>query len=95
MKLSKAEAKKRYSPLASTRPKGDQYPWGLSVNLDAEAMKKLGLEAAPKVGTVMTLTAKVKVTRTSHSEDDEGKRRDASLQITHMTVRTSKLSRET
>lgn len=87
MKLTKAEAKKRYSPLPSSRPKGDQYPWGLSISLDAEAMKKLGLKSAPKVGTVMKLTAKVKVqSRGEHESEEGGESRDCSLQITDLAV---------
>lgn len=87
MKLSKAEAKKRYSPLASTRPKGDQYPWGLSISLDKAGMEKLGLKEAPKVGTVMTVTAKAKVSsRGEHESDEGGASRDCCLQITDLAV---------
>ena len=47
MKLTKKEAKKQYgdTPVESTenRPK---YPWGLTINLEDDSLKKLDMEIA-------------------------------------------------
>lgn len=63
----------------------DDYPWGLSINLDNETLKKLG--ATPQaVGTEVMITARAIIKSTSSRETEEGTRHDASLQITDMAM---------
>lgn len=63
MKQSAEEAKEQS---ACCEP-GDapQFPYGLELSLDEEALAKLGITAPPAVGTTMMITAKVVVTRAS------------------------------
>lgn len=68
MKISKAdrEAKTKNGSIATDAP---AYPWGLGINLDDDALEKLGLDVADlKVGATMTLIAKVDVTSLSSNE---------------------------
>jgi len=63
----------------------DDYPWGLSINLDNETLKKLGYPPQP-VGTEVMINAKATIKSMSSREDDNGVRYDASLQITDMAI---------
>ncbi|MER1940643.1 capsid staple protein [Castellaniella sp. FW104-16D08] len=86
MKLSAQAAQAYNSPV----PSGDapMYPWGLTVSLDNESMKRLGLDTAPpEVGTTMVLMATVEVTSVrSEKEHDGDTRAGADLQITEMEL---------
>lgn len=87
MKLSKrdAAAMKEPSTLATDGP---EYPWGLSLSLDNDSLKKLGLSADDfSTGTQMGIIAKVEVKRVS-SEDVDGDepRESVTLQITALCV---------
>lgn len=66
-----------------------KYPYGLCLSLDNEMMTKLGITDLLPVGTVVTITAKAKVTRASASEElDGGARKSMELQITDMETTT-------
>ena len=88
--LTKEEAKDQYGiePSDDTLPK---YPYGLSIYLDDDALKKLGITDLPKVGTSMPATITVTVTGTSQratqsSKDGEQMRTCVDLQITDMDI---------
>jgi len=84
MKLSKAEKKETVEAKPYTGP---EYPYGLSISLDKEALDKLGISELPEVGTKLTLEAKVDVTGVSESSSDSGKDyRTLTLQITDMEL---------
>lgn len=77
------------SDLASPVSSREDYPYGLRIELDHEGMKKLGMHKMPRVGEKHRIVAHAKVTSSSeHSYEGEGKRRSASLQITHMKMST-------
>jgi len=84
MELTAAEAKQETSIAEADGPK---YPWGLSICLDDEALKKLGMDKLPEVGTKMRLVAMVDVSGVSSysSQNSEG-HRTLDLQITDMTL---------
>jgi len=86
MKLSNQAASAYNSPVAA----GDapMYPYGLTVNLNDDSMKKLGLDKAPPaIGTRMVLMATVEVTSVrSEKEHDGDARTSADLQITEMEL---------
>ncbi len=92
MKLTNMQLPKRSEKDLSTAavpPEGEQprYPWGLSLNLEDESLKKLGVDTLPEVGVVLSLTAKVTVTSVSARDDqDGGKSRSMNLQITDMAL---------
>lgn len=77
MKLDKAEQKKE-ADIAYDPP---EYPWGLSVELNDDALDKLGITDLPDVGDTMTLTARVCVTTVSSNATESGESRRMSLQI--------------
>lgn len=88
--LTKEEAKDQYGiePSDETLPK---YPYGLSIYLDDDVLKKLGMTDLPKVGTSMPATITVMVTGTSQratqsSKDGEQMRTCVDLQITDMDI---------
>jgi len=88
MKMDRKAAEKRSTgEVPSDRP---VYPWGLSVNLDHEALDKLGMSKLPTVGKSLYLTALVDVTSVSENESREGGKtttnRSVSLQITNLAL---------
>jgi hypothetical protein len=67
----------------------DEYPYGLSLDLNTETMKKLGIKKLPTVGEKYSIKAEAKVRSISEhsSESDGGKpSRSLCLQITKMAV---------
>lgn len=65
-----------------------EYPYGLRINLDEESLKKLGTTELPEVGQGMSLKAQVEVASVSQYDNDKGKHREMSLQITDMELNT-------
>lgn len=84
MKMSKADVKAEQAPMEATLP---EYPWGLCLHLDSDQMEKLGMDM-PKVGDVLEICAKVRVTRTEESaaEGSPKEHRSVNLQITDMEI---------
>lgn len=69
------------------------FPWGLCLHLDKDELEKLGITELPKVGTKITLAAKVTVTRVSQSAStDRGgeDQKSIDLQITDMALGAGK-----
>lgn len=85
MKITKEDRKKlkkQYEvPIAE-----ENYPYGLELHLEEMSISKMGMNELPKLGTEMTLMAKVKVESASESESRNGKRRSLRLQITDMEL---------
>ena len=86
MKIVKKDA--RGEEVVSESP----YPYGLSLNLENDALDKLEIKTLPEVGAVMFLQAKVAVTSVSEykSQDNKEPRRSVSLQITDMELASDK-----
>lgn len=85
MKMS-AEERKEYTTeaVASDAP---QYPYGLCITLDDDALEKLGLTEMPNVGTEVIVMAKAVVKGTSaYARADEANHRSVDLQITDMEL---------
>lgn len=88
--MTKEEAKSEYGaePSDSDLPR---YPYGLSLYLDDDTLKKLGITDLPKVGTSMPATITVVVTGTSQratqsSKEGEKMHTCVDLQITDMDI---------
>jgi hypothetical protein len=64
--------------------KGPQYPYGLEISLENETLDKLSMKSLPKVGIVLSIEAKAKVTRVSESAEAQNKRKSIALQITDL-----------
>lgn len=90
MKMPKAEPKPEATlarPMEDDEEDGQEcYPYGLCLTLDEDALKKLGIEELPKVGTKMALQAKVKVCMASDQSSIYGRSRRIELQITDMAL---------
>ena len=90
MKMSREEAQEQYAPVTSDAP---EYPYGLRISLDDDALEKLGLTQLPAVGTKMQLSATVEVCSTSAYSTQEGEAETSvSLQITAMELGTAQQS---
>lgn len=89
MKMSPEEAQEQYG--SSPVSEAPQYPYGLQIQLDEEALAKLGLPVLPQVGEKMIITARVEVTSVSQYENQmSGKEKNVSLQITDMELGADK-----
>lgn len=90
MKRDEKDKRKDMGAPCSIDAIAPDYPWGLCINLGTDEIEKLGLKM-PALGTEMTITAKVKVTRVeeSASENAGGEQdeyRSIALQITDIGI---------
>lgn len=86
MKLTKDEAAE-YIGAAPSPEDAPAYPYGLCLYLDDETLKKLGYTDPPAVGTELMISAKVVVTSTGVSQQQDGdKEARAEMQITDMEL---------
>jgi hypothetical protein len=65
---------------------GDDYGYGLTVRLDHEHLKKLGITKMPKAGDVVHLHSKAHVKSTSEHSEDGGDRKHMELELRHMSL---------
>ncbi len=88
MKRTPAEKKAEKAKYDSIGPaSGDDYPYGLHINLDHEMLSKLGIDKLPAVGDKMHLHAHAHVTEVSEESREGGKkRRSLRLQMRKMQV---------
>ena len=84
MKMGKAD-KKAMTPKA-TSDGGPDYPWGLQINLDDAALKKLGIKELPDAESPAHIMAVGKVTRVSSTSENGEMRRSMEIQITKLNV---------
>jgi len=85
MKLAKREAQPEPTSIAG-KDDGPRYPWGLQLELNDEALEKLGMSSLPKVGKTCTVQAKAIVTGVRENQNQSGTNRSVSLQITDLGV---------
>lgn len=86
LKRSKAQQEKNSPTLAGKS--GEDYGYGLNVNLDHDHLQKLGIKTLPKPGTVLHLRAHAHVRDTSEHTDEDGKpRRHVNLQLRKMELK--------
>jgi hypothetical protein len=85
MKMSAEEAKEQNA--CPSEAEGPRYPYGLALNLDNDALDKLGIGTGVEVGDEVTIVAKAKVTSKSGYETMVGGAENSiGLQITDMEV---------
>jgi hypothetical protein len=91
MKMSREEAQEVSQPEMKDAP---EYPYGLCIDLDDDALEKLGITTLPKVGSEMLINAKV-VVKSVSSYDTQGGESEAraSLQITDMEIASTQTER--
>src|SRR3990167_9972948 len=63
-----------------------EYPWGLTLYLDSDSLKKLGIEDLPEVGTECMVHGVGKVTRVSESASEREDSRSVEIQITRLGI---------
>lgn len=85
MKMSKSQ-KRRMFGVAVPSSSVPDYPWGLSITLDAAALTKLGVTESPNAGEVCMIHAEGKVTRVSESATDKKTERSVEIQITKLAL---------
>lgn len=86
MKISAAEKKKMIPSAVQEIGKGPEYPWGLTIDLEDAALKKLGMKDMPEVGTECMIHAVGKVVRVSESASEKNETRSMQIQITKMSI---------
>ncbi len=85
MKIDRAAQEAKYSE-KSVAADAPAYPWGLTLNLDEDALEKLGIDL-PDVDTKVMVIAKARVTSVSANQSTGGeKRRSLSLQIEELCL---------
>lgn len=71
----------------------DDYPYGLCISLDDDALSKLGFNGS--VGDEVMIMAKAKIKSKHQHEDEDGEKdRGMSLQITDMSIADDSKTRE-
>lgn len=86
LKYTKAEAKEA-NDYSTPKDGGPEYPWGLTIRLEDDELKKLGIEDLPDVGGEFHLQIIAKVQSASMTSMADGKTdRCVNLQITMMGV---------
>lgn len=84
MKMSAEEAKEATS---CSPTDGPEYPYGLCIDLDDDALAKLGITELPAVGAKMTLHALAVVTRTgANTTQGQETENRVGLQITDLEL---------
>ena len=88
MKSLKISAKKAKEMNESTLVgrEEDRYPYGTRIDLDKDALEKLGIKNLPAVGTEMMIECKVTVIGVRESASRENTSRSMELQITAMDI---------
>jgi hypothetical protein len=85
MKMSATERKEYMGETVASE--GPEYPYGLCLRLDDDALEKLGLTELPAVGTEVMVMAKAVVKSTSAYARNGGENhRDVELQVTDMEL---------
>ena len=88
MKLSKKEATEAMpKSISEEKP---QYPYGLRISLDNDALEKLGIKTLPASGKVIMVIAKCEVKSVNESDYEGEKRKSMELQITDLCLETEK-----
>ena len=85
LKISAKKAKEKMTPTLVGSDE-DRYPYGTRIDLDQDALEKLGIKNLPAVGTEMMIECKVTVIAVRESASQENTSRSMELQITAMDI---------
>lgn len=86
MKRTKSEKKGRNSDHAVGLGDRDDFPFGLSIDLNDESLKKLGMSKLPQVGDELIVAGIGRVTSVSERSDSNRKTRNVSIQLEQLDV---------
>lgn len=84
LKLSPAEAKEESGVPLDAAENLPKYPYGTSISLDDDELKKVGITAEQKVGAKFVIAGLVEVVGYEKSASQAGERQCLRLQITEM-----------
>ena len=84
MQLSKKQSKAEVC--CTDDEKGPRFPYGLSISLDDDSLKKLGFDTLPAVGTEMIVVGIGKIRSASENRSQRGVNRDVSIQLERIEV---------
>lgn len=82
MKLPKSKRHETAMPVSS----GQDYPYGLTINLDNDSLKKLGMKELPEVGAECMVHGVGKIVRVSESAYEKEESRVVEIQITKLAL---------
>jgi len=84
MKMSKKESKKSEAPISYDAP---EYPYGLEINLNKDALDKLGIKVDNiGINSKCSIEAKGKITSVSKNVNERRENASVTIQITDMAV---------
>ena len=83
MKLDKEDKKTMEAECCISE---QDYPYGLSINLEEQSIQKLGINALPEIGQKFLLKSIVEVTSISDNKNKDSRNRCIRLQITDMEL---------
>lgn len=91
MKRTAQDKRKDMGATASVDAIRPDYPWGLTIHLEADELNKLGMKEMPEAGCCMMLVATVHVTRVQVTaaagvKPGDDHERSVDLQITDMML---------
>jgi hypothetical protein len=98
LKLSKKKKKENYVPEVSIKSQPD-YPWGTSLRLENDLIKKLGVEGM-KAGDMVSITGIGKVTEIHVTDRDKEKKYESmeiqiqEIEIDHQESAAKKMRKE-
>lgn len=88
MKRTRKERKDNSPEVAPTNYDEPEYPYGMEISLDAESMKKLGLDVDDfSIDGEVDIICQGEVTRTHESSGKHDSTASVSIQITKMAMR--------
>lgn len=85
MKRTKEDRNQTKQAVSIDNPSSEDYPYGLSVDLDHESLEKLGMDKLPRVGQKLHLHAHAHVTSVREEHRDGGKKHR------HLTIQLRKM----
>lgn len=90
LKSLKIDRKEKEKQLEATPCPDSEYPYGMRLHLDTEALEKLGISELPEVGTELMLMAKVVVQDVHSSDSAHGSNRSIGIQLTDAALEKPK-----
>lgn len=91
LKRTKKDKKQNSDEVATSSH--EDFPFGLSINLDDETLGKLGITKLPKVGSDMIVAGIGVVESISERSDKNKKSRNVQIQLTKLSVGPLKASK--
>ncbi len=88
MKLSKKDAKREVA--IDSSDSGPRFPHGITLHLNDETLKKLGIDKLPAVGAEMRVSGIGVVESSSQHQSQRRKNRDISIQLQRLEVKPTK-----